>query len=79
VYFYTAHTVTSVHFSDVQHVLATSRDPKTLLKTWGDYQRRFSPKINEYLEILQLAKVACDANGENEGGHYASATSYLFK
>jgi hypothetical protein len=53
----------SVHFTDVQHVLATSQDPEKLLYTWREYQRRFSSKIDEYSETLQLAKVAAEANG----------------
>jgi hypothetical protein len=64
-YLSTIHTLTSFHFSDVQYVLATSRDPEKLRYTWREYQRRFSSKIDEYLEILQLAKVAAEANGEN--------------
>jgi hypothetical protein len=56
---------TSVHLSDVQHVLATSRDPDKLFNTWKHYQKRFSSKIDEYFDILQLTNVAAKANGEN--------------
>jgi hypothetical protein len=54
-----------VHILGVQHVLATSRDPERLLATWTECQRRFSSKIHEYLEVLQLTKLAAEANGEN--------------
>lgn len=53
------------HLSGVQHVLTTSRDPDKLLHTWEHYQKRFSSKIEEYSDILQLTNVAAKANGEN--------------
>jgi hypothetical protein len=62
---YTTYNVTTVHISDVQHVLATSRDPNKLLDTWKQYQKRFSSKIDEYLDILQLTNLAAKTNGEN--------------
>jgi hypothetical protein len=62
---HTAYTVTFVHLLGVQHVLATTRDPDKLLHTWKHYQERFSSKIEEYLDILQLTNVAAKANGEN--------------
>jgi hypothetical protein len=54
-----------VQLSGMKHVLATSRDPDKLLQTWKHYQKRFSSKIEEYLDILQLTNVAAKANGEN--------------
>lgn len=59
-------TPCQLDMQSVQHVLATSRDPERLLNTWTEYQRRFSSKIDEYLEILNLTKVAAEANGAEE-------------
>lgn len=59
-------TPCQLDMQSVQHVLATSQDPERLLNTWTEYQRRFSSKIDEYLEILHLTKVAAEANGEGE-------------
>lgn len=67
------YAVTFVHIVGVQHVLATSQDPERLLNTWTEYQRRFSSKIDEYLEILHLTKVAAKANGENLLWYYIFA------
>jgi len=59
-------TPCQLDLQSVQHVLATSQDPKRLLNTWTEYQRRFSSNIDEYLEILLLTKVAADANGAGD-------------
>jgi hypothetical protein len=61
----TTYTLTFVHLSGVQHVLATTRDADKLLHTWKHHQESFSSKIEEYLDILQLTHVAAKANGEN--------------
>jgi hypothetical protein len=71
------YALTSVHIVGVQHVLATSQDPERLLNTWTEYQRRFNSKIDEYLEILHLTKVAAEANGENLLRYYIFTTSCL--
>jgi hypothetical protein len=76
-YIYATYTVIFVHILGVQHVLATSRDPERLLNTWTEYQRRFSSKIDEYLEILNLTKVAAEANGENLMRYYMFVTFCL--
>lgn len=76
-YISATYAVTFVHIVGVQHVLATSQDPERLLNTWTEYQRRFSSKIDEYLEILHLTKVAAEANGENVLRCYVFATSCL--
>jgi hypothetical protein len=79
VYVSGTYVVTFVHFSDIQRILATSLDHEKLLHTWTEYQRRFSSKIQEYSEILQLVKVAAEANGEDYLRYCTSVTSYLDK
>jgi hypothetical protein len=69
------HAVIFVNVLGVQHVLATSQDPERLLNTWTEYQRRFSSKVDEYLEILHLTQVAAEANGENLLRYYIFVTS----
>lgn len=76
-YISATYALTFVHIVGVQHVLATSRDPVRLLNTWTECQRRFSSKIDDYLEILHLTKVAAEANGENLLRYYVFITSCL--